>query len=123
MVFSSIVFLFYFLPIFFLIYYLADRKYKNILVLAGSIVFYAWGAPRFIFVILGTTIIDFYVVRAMSATERPLRRKLLLYTSLLVNLGLLFYFKYSNFFVDNANHVLGLFGSSPIKWTSVVLPI
>src|SRR4051812_33680405 len=110
MVFSSIVFLFYFLPLFFLVYYLADRKYKNILILAGSIIFYAWGAPRFIFVILGTTIIDFYVVHAMSATNITMRRKMLLCTSLFVNLGLLFYFKYSNFFVDNVNHLLGSVG-------------
>lgn len=55
MVFSSIVFLIYFLPIFLAIYFLADKKYKNAVILLGSILFYAWGAPKFIFVILGTT--------------------------------------------------------------------
>ncbi len=49
MVFSSIVFIFYFLPIFFLTYYLAGDKYKNAIILLGSVFFYAWGAPKFIF--------------------------------------------------------------------------
>lgn len=123
MVFSSIVFIFYFLPLFFLIYYLADKKYKNGIILAGSIFFYAWGAPQFIFVILGTTVIDFYVVRVMAHTDRPSRRKLLLCTSLCINLGLLFYFKYCNFFVDNLNYTFQLFGMKPVMWTKVVLPI
>ena len=123
MVFSSIIFIFYFLPVFFLIYYLAGKKYKNGIILAGSIFFYAWGAPQFIFVILGTTVIDFYVVRAMSATSWLMSRKMLLCTSLSINLGLLFYFKYCNFFVDNLNHLFPLIGMKPVAWTKVILPI
>ncbi len=102
-VFSSIICLFYFLPLFFLVYYLVNKKFKNPVILAGSILFYAWGAPGFIFVILGTTVVDFYIVRLMSATDMPARRKLLLCSSLCLNLGLLAYFKYSNFFVENVN--------------------
>jgi len=123
MVFSSIIFLFYFLPLFFFIYYLADKKYKNALILFGSVIFYAWGAPQFIFVILGTTVIDFYVVRAMSATNTITKRKLLLCTSLCINLGLLFYFKYCNFFIDNFNHLFLLWGMKPIVWGKIILPI
>ncbi len=123
MVFSSIIFLFYFLPLFFLFYYLADQKFKNVLILIGSIIFYAWGAPRFIFVILGTTIIDFYIVRAMSVTDAVYKRKLLLLMSLCLNLGLLFYFKYSNFFVDNLNQLLLTLKMKPMMWTEIVLPI
>jgi alginate O-acetyltransferase complex protein AlgI len=62
MVFSSILFLVYFLPIFFIIYYAAPKAAKNIVILVGSIFFYAWGAPKFIFVILGTTLLDFFLV-------------------------------------------------------------
>ena len=123
MVFSSIIFIFYFLPLFFLIYYLADKKYKNGIILTGSILFYAWGAPKFIFVILGTTIIDFYVVRMMAAANKNSKRKLLLCTSLCINFGLLFYFKYCNFFIDNLNYVLNCFGSKPILLAEIILPI
>lgn len=123
MVFSSIIFLFYFLPLFFFIYYLADKKYKNALILAGSIIFYAWGAPKFIFVILGTTVLDFYIVRLMAATNIAARRKMLLCLSLCINLGLLFYFKYSNFFVDNLNHAFLSVGAKPVTWAKVIYPL
>ncbi len=96
MVFSSIVFLLCFLPVFLLTYYAVDKKYKNIVILFFSIFFYAWGAPKFIFVILGTTFFDFHLVRWMSHSEKRLHRRLLLTLSVSINLGLLFYFKYSN---------------------------
>lgn len=111
------------MPLFFLVYFLVGRKLKNWVILAGSIFFYAWGAPQFIFVILGTTVIDFYVVRMMDASRTGWLRKLLLSLSLAINLGLLFYFKYSNFFVENLNHVLRQIGMKQIGWTSLVLPI
>ena len=123
MVFSSIIFIFYFIPIFFIFYFIADKMFKNALILAGSIFFYAWGAPRFIFVILGTTALDFYIVRWMSETEINKRRKLLLGISLSINLGLLFYFKYSNFFIENINLALGQIGIKPMLWTKLALPI
>jgi alginate O-acetyltransferase complex protein AlgI len=123
MVFSSIIFIFYFFPVFFLLYFLAGKKYKNALILAGSIFFYAWGAPRFIFVILGTTAIDFYIVRLMDAAGSRPRKKLLLFLSLSINLGLLFYFKYSNFFVENVNFVLSHLGVREISWAKLLLPI
>jgi alginate O-acetyltransferase complex protein AlgI len=123
MVFSSIVFLFYFLPAFFICYFLAGQRYKNALILVGSILFYAWGAPRFIFVILGTTFVDFYIVRYMAASSSRKKRRALLCLSLAINLGLLFYFKYSNFFVDNLNRALAHFGPAPIQWAKLLLPI
>lgn len=123
MVFSSIVFLFYFLPIFFLIYFIADTRYKNFVILSGSIFFYSWGAPKFIFVILGTTFIDYFLVRIMADSKTKLLRNVLLCISLSLNLGLLFYFKYCNFFVDNFNQVLQVFGAKEIGLLNVVLPI
>ncbi|MBK8808148.1 MAG: MBOAT family protein [Bacteroidales bacterium] len=123
MVFSSIVFLLYFLPLFLLTYYLADKKYKNIVILLFSIFFYSWGAPKFIFVILGSTLLDFFLVRWMWQTQKELHRKLMLTLSVGVNLGLLFYFKYSNFFIENVNEALSIFGSKNIQWTKLVLPI
>lgn len=123
MVFSSITFIFYFLPVFLFFYYLADQKYKNLVIMAGSIFFYAWGAPRFIFVILATTVIDFHVVRAMDNAISKTARQLLLLFSLSINLGLLFYFKYCNFFIDNVNQLLQLGGMKQINWVKTVLPI
>ncbi len=123
MVFSSIVFIFYFLPVLLPVYFLTPKKYKNAVLLAGSIFFYAWGAPRFIFVILGTTLVDFFLVRLMDASADRLRKTLLLTISLAINLGLLFYFKYSNFFVENVNHLFSAFGVKPMLWTKLLLPI
>src|ERR1700722_1319357 len=124
MVFSSILFLFYFLPIFLITYFIVDKKFKNIVILIGSIVFYSWGAPRFIFVILATTLLDFYIVRWMSNTETRLHKRLLLALSVMINLGLLFYFKYSNFFIQNFNSVLyHIFHTQGITWTKLVLPL
>lgn len=123
MVFSSIVFLLYFLPAFLLTYYLVGKKYKNLVILIFSIFFYSWGAPKFIFVILGTTFLDFHLVKWMSQTQNRLQRRLMLALSVSVNLGLLFYFKYSNFFIENVNAVLSVFGESHIPWTKLLLPI
>jgi alginate O-acetyltransferase complex protein AlgI len=123
MVFSSITFLLYFLPIFLLVYFFIDKRYRNGVILIGSIFFYAWGAPKFIFVILFTTLLDFYLVGIMDKASSEVRRKLLLGISVSVNLGLLFYFKYSNFFIENVNAVLSVFGGGQIHWTKLILPI
>jgi len=123
MIFSSILFILFFLPAFILTYYLVPKKLKNIVILVFSIVFYSWGAPKFIFVILGTTFIDFHLVRWMSKTKGQLYRRLLLTLSVSINLGLLVYFKYSNFFIENVNAVLSLLGAHHIQWTKLVLPI
>lgn len=123
MVFSSIIFLLYFLPAFLLTYYFAGKKYKNFVILFFSIFFYAWGAPKFIFVILGTTFLDYHLVQWMDKTENRLNRRLMLTLSVSINLGLLIYFKYSNFFIENANETLSLLGVSAIPWTKLILPI
>lgn len=123
MVFSSLVFLLYFLPVFLITYYFVGKKYKNIVILLFSIFFYSWGAPKFIFVILGTTFLDFHLVKWMSQTKKQLHRRLMLSLSVSVNLGLLFYFKYSNFFIENVNSLLSIFGGNTVQWTKLVLPI
>ncbi len=119
MVFSSITFLIYFLPVFLLAYHLTPNKFKNACILVFSIIFYAWGGPKFIFVILGTTFLDFFLVDAMSKAKTKNGKNQLLVLSLLMNLGLLFYFKYCNFFIDNINALAG----TEIHWAKVILPI
>lgn len=123
MVFSSITFLLYFLPVFLAVYFVIDKKYKNAFILIASIFFYAWGAPKFIFVILLTTFIDFHLVKWMDSANTNLKRKALLILSVGMNLGLLLYFKYSNFFIENVNSALSLFTEKQIHWTKLILPI
>lgn len=123
MVFSSITFLIYFLPIFLLAYHLTPHKFKNACILIFSIIFYAWGGPKFIFVILGTTFVDFYLVNKMHEAKSTKTKKQFLVLSLIINVGLLFYFKYSNFFIENINAALSLAGIKEIKWLKIILPI
>jgi alginate O-acetyltransferase complex protein AlgI len=123
MVFSSIIFLLYFLPLFLLGYHFIDRKYKNYLILFASIFFYAWGAPKFLFIIIGTTVLDFYIVNEIYKSSSKKRKKLFLWISVAIKIGLLAYFKYANFFVENLNSALHSVGISQVEWTSVALPI
>lgn len=123
MVFSSIVFLLYFLPAFLITYFFTPKALKNFVLLIFSIVFYSWGAPKFIFVILGTTLLDFYLVRLMDGMETRSKRRWLLTASVGVNLGLLLYFKYSNFFVETLSDISHFCGGGTISWMKLVLPI
>lgn len=123
MVFSSSLFLLYFLPVFLIIYYFLPRKLKNIFTLLASIAFYGWGAPDFIFIVLGSIFIDFFLVDLMHKSTLPKARKILLAISVLINVGMLAYFKYANFLVDNVNAMLGWFGVNPVSWLTVALPI
>ncbi|WNJ20303.1 MBOAT family O-acyltransferase [Pontibacter sp. G13] len=123
MVFSSSLFLLYVLPAFLLVYALTPRQGKNLVILLFSILFYSWGAPKFVFVILGSTMLDFYLVQTMHRSTQDRTRKLLLGTSLAMNVGLLLYFKYANFFVDNVHAMMAAVGMEPFAWTKVLLPI
>lgn len=119
MVFSGITYLVYFLPVFILLYHLAPNKFKNAVILIASIYFYSWGGPKFIFVILATTFLDFFLVKAMHEQKTKGAKNKFLVISLILNVGLLFYFKYCNFFIENIN---ALFGTE-VSWLKVVLPI
>jgi alginate O-acetyltransferase complex protein AlgI len=123
MVFSSSLFLLYFLPAFLVIYYLIPRGLKNIFTLLASIFFYAWGAPDFIIVVLGTIVIDYYLVDIMHKSTLRKARRILLGMSVVLNVGLLAYFKYTNFLIENFNELMGWFGVEPAKWAYVALPI
>jgi alginate O-acetyltransferase complex protein AlgI len=121
MVFSSTLFLVYFLPIFLGFYLLAPSKSRNYVALLGSTFFYAWGAPLFVFVVYGSLLMDFWLVRQFSKT--PKYRKWLVAASVALNVGLLAYFKYANFFAENFNSILNSFGVDQVAWTAVALPI
>ncbi len=123
MVFSSTLFLLYFLPIFLLVYILIPRSFKNYWILIGSVLFYSWGAPKFVFVVLASTFLDFYIVKWLHQSQDVSQRKWLLALSISINLGLLLFFKYANFFVENLNGFLGSVGVERVGWTSIALPI
>jgi alginate O-acetyltransferase complex protein AlgI len=123
MIFSSITFLLYFLPIFLLFYFISSKKHKNTVLLLFSLLFYSWGAPQFIGILLASTIIDFYLVRQLHHSEVPRQRKLLLGLSIALNLGLLAYFKYANFFLENTNVILNNLGQPLLSWEAILLPI
>jgi alginate O-acetyltransferase complex protein AlgI len=122
MIFSSSIFLLYFLPFFLVAYYLIDRKFKNWVLLFASIFFYAWGAPKFVFYVGAAVVIDYFLIALMSRKEGVARR-MLFWLSVLLNLGLLIWFKYMNFFVDQVGVVLQLVGSKPTEWTRIALPV
>jgi alginate O-acetyltransferase complex protein AlgI len=115
--------LLYFLPAFLLLYFIVPKKAKNAVLLLSSILFYSWGAPKFILVILSTTLIDFLLVKKIAKSDSTKTRKSLLLISVSLNIGLLFYFKYVNFFIENFNAIFHQLGLSEIPWVSVILPI
>jgi alginate O-acetyltransferase complex protein AlgI len=123
MVFSSITFLLYFLPFFLWIYLMVPKSWKNGVALMFSVVFYAWGAPQFVFILLASTIIDFYLVRHMHRQKSQKAKKTFLTLSILLNIGLLAYFKYANFFVDNLSSLFQEMGMSSLAWVEIALPI
>ncbi|HEX7837024.1 MAG TPA: MBOAT family protein [Kofleriaceae bacterium] len=123
MPFSSLVFLHAFLPAFLLVYWVSPRALKNTTAIAASLVFYAWGAPRFLPVVVGLGIVDYAISHRIAAAASPRLRKALLAAGVTVHLSVLVYFKYSNFFASQLNSLLGALGGTPIGWTAVVLPI
>lgn len=123
MVFSNNVFLLYFLPFFLICYFVCPRRFRNYVILLFSIVFYAWGAPDFILWLLGSTIANFYLVKLMRKTEKTGLKKLYCAIAITISLGLLVYYKYANFMLDNLNALVELFGANPIRMAKVILPI
>jgi alginate O-acetyltransferase complex protein AlgI len=118
LVFASIFFLLFFLPVFLSIYgYVADR-FRNLVLLIASLLFYAYGAPLFIWVLAASTFLNFYFVRRMDAELE--RSRLWFRVSLVLNVGLLIVFKYANFTVESWN-AMGLWTTG--SWTKIALPI
>ena len=117
MLFSSISFLYYFLPCVLVLYFLVPRHFKNVILLITSLFFYAWGEPRLVLLMLATIAIG-YVLGILIERDAK-RKKLYLVFAIVCFLGVLGYFKYANFFVDNFNQVTGL----SIPLVRVLLPI
>jgi len=124
MVFSSFVFLALFLPAFLAAYYLCPARQRNWCALAASVVFYAWGAPSFLPILLGSCAADFLLGRAIErARDGSARRRHLLALAVAVNLIFFFYFKYANFLVGEVSRALVSLGAQKIAWVTVALPV
>lgn len=116
MVFSSILFLFHFMPIAFILYYISPKFLKNTVLLLLSLIFYAWGEPRYVVIMFFSILVDFCAGLGIEWGRKKQKNnlsKLFIGISLFSNLGLLGFFKYSNFFIENVNAVSGL-SISPI---------
>ena len=107
MVFSSVLFLFRFLPIFMICYFLVPRKMKNLVLFLGSLVFYAWGEPIYIFLMLFSTISDYVWGRLIEEYRGKDHSRIFLLCSIVINLFILGFFKYADFLLQTVNTVFG----------------
>jgi len=122
MVFSSALFLFYFLPAFLLLYFLTPTRFKNVVALVASIAFYAWGGLNFLALFLASVVVNFVLIHFMDKAD-GWQKRIYLIMSIVINVAMLFYFKYANFFLENVSAVRTASGFSSLEWEQVVLPI
>ena len=124
MTFNSIEF-FVFLPVVLALYWVLPHRSRLWLTLVASYVFYGWWDPRFLGLLALSTVVDFTISRSLHPCEDEGRRKLLLWTSVVINLGILGAFKYANFFLDSANQAFERVGLGPMvdRNLAIVLPV
>lgn len=124
MVFSSPIFLFLFLPVVLTLYVLLPGiRAKNFWLLLMSLVFYAWGEVLFIFLLLASTLINYFLGLWVDRSEEPGRRKLAVAVAVCANIGLLAFFKYADFVVATLNSLLHLLGASPFPSPTFRCPL
>lgn len=124
MVFSSNVFLFLFLPIFLGLYYLIGNRYRNLLLLIASYVFYAWWRIDFLTLFIAVTVFNYWIgLRIGAAGVRTRTAQKWLILGVVIDLCVLGYFKYANFGVDSFNALTASFGFEPFVLTHILLPI
>ena len=131
MVFSSLTFLFVFLPVFLVFYYISPQQYRNGLLFIGSLIFYAAGEPLYLFLIFLSVIVNFFIGKKIGKINDEdgfgppsFQKKALLIAVLIYNFGLLLFFKYTNFFIENINAVLSLGKSTfSIGLLNITLPL
>jgi alginate O-acetyltransferase complex protein AlgI len=123
MVFSSPIFLFAFLPLVLLCLAVPSLKARNSLLLVFSLVFYAWGEVVFAFLMLGSTVVNYYLGLWVEQEKEQSRRRWAVAVAVALNIGTLAFFKYANFVVANCNELLQGAGLQPMKFEPVRLPI
>lgn len=109
MVFSSTIFLCVYLPLVLLGYYICPKKGRNLFLLIVSLVFYAWGEPKYVFLMIFSILVNYIFGRLMDKhRENKKRLKLMLVLSVVIDLGLLSVFKYTDFIITNVNAIFGV---------------
>ncbi len=120
MVFSSIVFLYIFLPIMLLVYFIVPKKFKNAIMILASLIFFAWGEIRYIFIMLLLAVMDYWCGKKIDKYyENKTKRRIYLAIDVGVNLLILFFFKYADFIITNINGITGF----NIPLLNIPLPI
>ena len=119
MLFSSIPFLYYFLPVVLILYFIAPKKLKNSVLLLTSLVFYGWGEPKYVVLMIASVLIGYVSGLLIEAFSQKKISKLFLWLSVGINIGFLAYFKYADFFIENFNAATGL----SIPLLRIALPI
>jgi alginate O-acetyltransferase complex protein AlgI len=123
MVFSSPLFLFLFLPLVLACTALPGLRWRNWSLLLFSVLFYAWGEFVFVFLMLGSTVLNYLLGLWVERQGEPAGRRRAVAVAVILNVGTLAFFKYANFFVGNLNELLGCLGLGPLHWSRVRLPI
>ncbi len=106
MVFSSLVFLFRFMPVFFLIYYVCPYRFKNLVLFLGSMVFYAFGEPKYTILVICSAVVNFFLalfIERFDSFFHRIERRILLIVALFYDVGMLFVFKYTGFIIETIN--------------------
>lgn len=123
MIFSTNLFLFLFLPTFIAIYYISSKEMKSHVILAASYAFYGWWRVEFLLLIFGMSAFSFYMAKITTLSVDEKWRRAALVAGVGADLGVLAYFKYANFFVENVNNVAGFLGHSGVGVVDILLPI
>ena len=120
MVFNSVIFIFAFLPIFLLIYYLVPARFRNPVLLVGSLFFYAWGDPTYLILMLFSSFFNYYMGKELGRIKEndPSRKQNLIF-AVVVNLLILGFFKYWGFLLDTVNGITGL----KLTYPELALPV
>lgn len=120
MVFSSTIFIFIFLPFILFLYYIVGRKMKNYILLIASLIFYAWGGVAYLKILIVSIILNYsFGILIDKYSSRIMLKKVILTLGVILNLSILFYYKYYDFFIENTNV---LFGTN-LSLKHIVLPI
>ncbi len=119
MLFSSIPFLYYFLPSVLILYFLVPKKLKNTVLLISSLVFYGWGEPKYLILMVASIIIGYVSGLLIEATTEKSKKRAIMIFNVAINICFLGFFKYSDFFIENFNAVTGL----SLNLLNIALPI
>lgn len=124
MVFTTHIFVFYFLPLFLLVYFNLPYRWRNLWITVASYVFYGWWQPWFVCLMMTTTVMDFVWGRVITrAGATAAQRRFAVAACVVTNLGFLGFFKYYMFAAETLNELLALVGAEPFRVLQVVLPI